>query len=53
MELIRKSLYILSFVIIIWLFVTNLKQRIKCVKMTETELLINTPKSFVLKFKEC
>lgn len=49
----KKNFRALLFFIIGWWFSTTIIQMMKCPKMTQTEILLNTPKSIILYFKEC
>ena len=49
----KDALILLSVSLFMWIFVTTLIQRFKCTNMTETEMLIHAPKSFVLDWKKC
>lgn len=39
--------------LILWVLISNTVQRFKCPTMTETELLLHIPKSFVCNWSEC
>lgn len=43
---------IILFLFVFWLNVTTLIQAIKCPSMTQTEIFLNIPNSFILNFKE-
>ena len=45
--------YFILAAVFLWCAVTSTIQRFKCVKMSETELLLAIPTSFVLDFKKC
>lgn len=38
---------------LMWMSITNIIQAIKCPKMTQTELFLHIPKSFVCEWKVC
>lgn len=48
----KRILMTLLFPIVFWIAVTTIAQRLMCPKMTETELLLHLPKSFICDFKE-
>ena len=50
MKKIIKSILVLLF---IWMAITTIIQRFKCQKLTETELFIRIPNSFILDWNEC
>ena len=39
--------------ILFWVLTTNVIQSFKCPKMTNMEIFLNMPKSFVLDFEDC
>jgi hypothetical protein len=48
------EIYIILFLmIILWTSVTCIIQRFKCPQMTETQLFINIPNSFMTNWKYC
>ena len=49
----KKIFRALLFPIIGWWFSTTIIQMVKCPKMTQTEILLNTHKSIILDYKEC
>ena len=51
---IKKILLFILITVVLWLVVTaGFIQRFKCPEMTETELILHIPKSFMLDFKNC
>jgi hypothetical protein len=45
--------YTILVVTCLWIAITSTIQRFKCVKMSETELFLGIPNSFMLDFKIC
>ena len=50
---IRKIAYNTIIVVFIWVAISCMIQRLKCPKMTETEILMNLPNSFIGDWKGC
>jgi len=48
-----KTAYIIAMVILSWISITISIQRFKCVKLTQTELFLMIPDTFVCNFKNC
>ena len=46
-----NTIRMLFIMIFLWIAVTVTIQRFKCTKMSETELFLEIPNNFVLKFK--
>ena len=44
---------IIYLIIAFWLGATSFMQRIRCPRMTGTEIFLNIPNSFILDFKNC
>ncbi len=53
MKNIKNFIILFIFISVIWLITTVTMQRFKCSKLTETELFISIPNSFILDFKTC
>jgi hypothetical protein len=49
----KKTFKILLFITMSWLFISNIIQALKCSEMTQTELFLHLPKSFICDFKNC
>ncbi len=47
------ALMIVFVVALLWVAVSGFIQRFKCPKMTETELFLHIPKSFVCRWHHC
>lgn len=45
--------YVIAFVIISYVAIPAFIQRMKCPKMTETELFFELPRNLIFKFKSC
>lgn len=52
-ENIRNALYFLLFAVFLWVGISNVIQAFKCPKMTQTELFLRIPKSFVCDWDNC
>jgi len=52
-ENIGNALYFVLVAVFLWVSITNIIQSFKCPKMTQTELLIHIPKSFVCDWQHC
>jgi len=52
-EILRLAPIVLFVLSVMWISITTLTQRFKCSKMTETELFLHIPKSFIMDFKNC
>lgn len=52
-KIIKNMLFWLIVLTFLWLSVSNIIQAFKCSKMTQTELLINLPNSFLGNWKNC
>ena len=50
---IRNWIYFVLVAMFLWVSISNVIQAIKCPKMSQTELFIHMPKSFVLDWKNC
>jgi hypothetical protein len=51
-SIINKILYIIFCIMVIWCVITSIIQRFENSKLTETELFMKIPKSFILDFKD-
>lgn len=49
----KTYLYYLLIASFLWLWGTNIAQTLKCPEMTQTQLFLHLPQSFVLDFKDC
>lgn len=49
----ENSIAIILTLCIIWIAISSTIQRFKCISLTETEILIRIPKSFILDWKNC
>lgn len=49
----RNYLITLFTVFAMWIAITSMIQRFNCIKMTETEIFIHIPQSFIFNFKNC
>jgi hypothetical protein len=47
------KLEIIVISVMMWIMTTNVIQAFKCPEMSQTELFIHLPKSFILNFKNC
>lgn len=53
-SLLKNRIFIISFVLFTaWIIVTNTIQSLICPSMTNTELFLQLPNSFLLDFIEC
>jgi hypothetical protein len=52
-ENISNALYFVLFAVGLWVVISNAIQAFKCPEMSQTELLIHIPKSFVCDWKHC
>jgi len=50
---ISNALYFVLVAVFLWVSISNIIQSFKCPKMTQTELLLHIPKSFVCDWKHC
>lgn len=50
---ISNALYFVLVAVFSWVSISNTIQSFKCTKMTQTELFIHIPKSFVCDWKHC
>ena len=50
---IKKALYFILVVLLIWMAATNIIQAFKCPEMTQTELFLHIFKSFICDWKYC
>jgi hypothetical protein len=48
-----KIVYIIAIIVLLWISISTSIQRFKCVKLTQTELFLMIPDSFVCNFKNC
>lgn len=48
-----KIVRIILIVVFVWVAITLNIQRFMCTKLTETEIFLNIPKSFICNFKKC
>jgi len=48
-----KIAYIIAMVILSWISITISIQRFKCVKLTQTELFLMIPDTFICNFQNC
>ena len=48
-----NALYTVLVVVFLWVAVSNIIQAFKCPEMTQTELFIHIPKSFVCDWQHC
>ena len=53
MKRFTKLIYALLLVIMLWLLITTMIQRFKCSKLTETELFLILPNSFIMDWHKC
>lgn len=53
MKKIKQILIYLMISFFVWMGISNVIQAIKCPKMTQTQLLINIPNSFIGNWKDC
>lgn len=53
MRKIGNFLLIVVYGIVIWTIITCTVQRFKCVKLTETELFLKIPHSFICEWEPC
>lgn len=49
----NKVFYYLFLIIILWIVVSSTVQRFKCPEMTETQLFLHIPNSFVCNWYQC
>ena len=49
----QKIILYLITIVLLWIVVTNFIQAIKCTKMTQIQLFLHLPKSFMLNFESC
>jgi len=49
----KKLIWNLLIVILIWISITGMIQSFICHEMTKIELLLNTPNSMIFNFKTC
>ena len=49
----RNIALYLIIILIIWLPITSIIQAFKCAEMTQTELFLHIPNSYILDFKNC
>ena len=47
------TVYYVVIIVLGWLWTTNIIQAIKCPQMTQTELFLHVPKSFMLEWNSC
>lgn len=52
-EDIALFVYLILILCFVWVSISSIILRFKCPKLTETEILISIPKSFVCDFKIC
>lgn len=45
--------YAMLVAVCLWIGITSMIQRFKCVKLTETEIFLRIPKSFVCDWENC
>lgn len=50
---ISDALHLAALVLLLWVVISNITQAIKCPKMSQTELLMHIPKSFVRDYQHC
>ncbi len=50
---ISNALYFVLVAVFLWVSISNIIQSFKCPKMTQTELLLHIPKSFVFDWQNC
>jgi len=50
---INNTIYIAIVTAVLWLAISNAIQAFKCPRMSQTELLIHIPKSFVCDWNQC
>ena len=50
---ISNALYFLLVAVFLWMTISNITQAFKCPKMSQTELFLHIPKSFVCDWKHC
>lgn len=50
--LVRIEIYAII-IILLWVGVTTIIQMFKCPELTQTEIFLNIPKSFMLNWKNC
>ena len=53
MRTVKYNLKTLLIVFIIWIVTVSIIQRIKCDKLTETQLLKDIPMNSILRFEKC
>ena len=52
-ENISNALYFVLVAVFLWLGISNVIQAFKCPKMSQTELFLHIPKSFVCDWQHC
>lgn len=50
---IGNALYFMLVAVFLWVAISSTIQRFKCTKMSETELFLHIPKSFVCNWQHC
>ncbi len=50
---ISNALYFVLVAVFLWVSISNTIQAFKCPKMSQTELFLNIPKSFVCDWQHC
>jgi len=53
MEKIKEFMFGVLIITLVWLMISNIIQAFKCPTMSQTELFIHLPKSFICDWKEC
>lgn len=53
MEKIKEIIAFIVIAINLWIACSGIIQAFKCTKMTQTELFLNIPNSFICDWKEC
>lgn len=48
-----NTLYILLIAMILWIVISTMIQAFKCTELTQTELLLHIPKSFICVWEYC
>jgi hypothetical protein len=52
-EIFKNTIYYIIVSVLLWCTISCFIQRFKCPKMTETEIFLNIPQSFVCNWQHC